>query len=93
MPSAPSTVYLMCLATSVVCAGLLLRTYLRTGARLLLWVAASFAFLALNNAFLVADMVIWPGPQIYLMPYRQLTSFLALGVLLYGFIMELDARG
>jgi len=92
MPSAPSTVYLMCLATSVVCAGLLLRTYLRTRTRLLLWVAASFGFLAVNNALLVADKVIWPGPEIYLAPYRQLATALALGVLLYGFVMEVDRR-
>lgn len=86
---APSTaVYLLCLATSCVCAGLLLRAYLRTRTKLLLWTAASFGFLALNNVFLVADMVVWPGPTVYLTPYRQGSLVLALGVLLYGFIME-----
>lgn len=88
---APSTaVYLLCLATSAVCAGLLLRSYLRRRTRLLLWTAASFAFLALNNVFLAADMVVWPGPEVDLTPLRQLSTALALGVLLYGFIMELE---
>lgn len=81
-------VYLLCLATSALCAGLLLRAYLRTRTKLLLWTAASFGLLALNNVFLVADMVIFPGPDVYLVPYRQVSTALALAVLLYGFIME-----
>lgn len=83
---APAAVYLLCLATSVVCAGLLFRAYGRSGAKLLLWTAIAFSFLSINNLFLVADMLVFP--DVYLTPARQLTSGLALAVLLYGFVWE-----
>lgn len=82
----PAVVYLLCLATSAVCAGLLARAWLRSRSRLLLWTAVSFAGLALNNLFLVADMVLFPTIDFWLL--RQASSAAALGVLLYGFIWE-----
>ncbi|MCR5878545.1 DUF5985 family protein [Phenylobacterium sp. J367] len=85
---APTAVYLLCLATSVVCAWLLFRAYGRSRTKLLLWTAVAFAFLALNNLFLVADKLIFP--DVYLTPARQLTSGLALAVLLYGFVWETE---
>jgi K+ transporter len=85
---APAAVYLLCLTTSVVCAGLLSRAYARSRAKLLLWTAVSFGFLALNNLFLVADMVVFPDA--YLTPLRQATSGLALAILLYGFVWETE---
>ncbi|HEY8614874.1 DUF5985 family protein [Phenylobacterium sp.] len=85
---APAAVYLLCLATSVVCAVLLFRAWRRSRSRLLLWTAASFGFLAVNNLFLVADMVVFP--DVYLTPARQLSSGLALAVLLYGFVWETE---
>lgn len=88
MSLAPTAVYLLCLATSMACAGLLLRAWRNSGAKLLLWTAISFVFLALNNLVLVADKVIFPDT--YLMPLRQLTAALAVGVLLYGFIWEAE---
>ena len=45
--------------------------------------------LALNNLLLFVDVVIFPV-EVDLLPYRQLTSLLAVGVLLYGFIWEAD---
>jgi len=85
---APTGVYLLCLATSNLCAGLLLRAYFKTRSRLLLWTAVSFVFLALNNLCLVADMVVFP--DVYLTPLRQATAVLAVAVLLYGFIWEVE---
>ena len=86
---APTAVYLLCLLTSTVCAGLLLRSYLRARSRLLLWTAASFGFLALNNLALVADEVLFPAADLLL--FRQITAILAIGVLLYGFIWEVES--
>jgi hypothetical protein len=83
---APKLVYFLCLATACLCAGLLLRAYLRTRARLLLWTAVSFVLLAFNNLFLVADMVIFP--EIYLTPMRQVTALGAVSVLIYAFVWE-----
>lgn len=84
----PTLVYLLCLVTSILCAGLLFRTYLRRRSQLLLWVAACFGFLALNNLALVADMVVFPTVDLWI--WRQVAALLALGVLLYGFIWQAD---
>lgn len=86
---APTAVYLLCLLTSTVCAGLLLRAYRRGRSRLLLWTAISFVFLALNNLALVADMVIFPSVDLWI--WRQISVMIALGVLLYGFIWEVES--
>lgn len=83
-----TTVYLLCLVTSGMCAGLLLRAYLRERSRLLLWVAVCFVFLALNNLALVADLVVFPTLDLWIL--RQVAAILALAVLLYGFVWEAD---
>jgi hypothetical protein len=49
-------VYLLCAATSIVCAILLIRGYRRARERLLLWSGACFIGLALNNVLLVIDL-------------------------------------
>ena len=82
-------VFLLCFATSVVCLILLVRSYLRTRTRLLLWSSLCFVFLALNNLLLFIDVVVFPV-EVDLLPYRQLTSLIGVSVLLYGFIWETD---
>lgn len=84
----PGLVYGLCLLASALCAGLLLRAWRQSRSRLLLWTATSFVFLAVNNLFLVADMVIFPN--VFLWPWRQAASLLAIGVLVYGFIWEAE---
>ena len=86
---APTIIYLLCLATSAVCAGLLIRSYRRNRVRLLLWSAACFVFLALNNLAVVVDILIFPT-SIDLTLLRLLTSFAGVFTLLYGFIWEVD---
>jgi hypothetical protein len=87
--SGPTVVYILCMLASMTCAGLLTRAWLSSRSRLLLWTAISFGFLALNNLLLVADLVIFVT-QVDLLPYRQITSGLAVVTLLYGFIWEVD---
>jgi hypothetical protein len=82
-------VYLLCIATSLVCLVLLARSYARTRMRLLLWSALCFVFLALNNLLLFVDVIVLPV-EVDLLPYRQLSSLIGVGVLLYGFIWEAD---
>jgi len=53
---APTAVYLLCVVTSTLCAGLLTRSYLRSGTQLLLWSALCFMMLALNNLLVVVDL-------------------------------------
>ncbi len=86
---APTAVYGLCLIASVVCAGLLLRSYRAGRSKLLLYTALGFIFLALNNLFLVGDMVVFP--EINLWPYRQAASIAAVAVLLYGFTFEVES--
>ena len=84
----PGAVYGLCLVTIALCAALLMRSYGRSRQPLLLWSAACFSLLAINNLLVVLDMVILTGVDLSLA--RQLTSLSAVGVLIYGFIWEVD---
>jgi hypothetical protein len=81
-------VYVLCFLASAVCAGLLVRTYARTGTKLLLWSASCFLLLATTNFVVVVDLIVLPA--IDLLPLRRLTTLGGIGVLLYGFIWESD---
>jgi hypothetical protein len=83
------TVYFLCFLSSALCAGLLVRSYLHNKTKLLLWSAACFVLLALNNLGLFVDLVLLPT-SIDLAPLRSLLGFAAVATLLYGFIWELD---
>jgi hypothetical protein len=85
---APSLVYGLCLVASAACAFLLLHAWRQTRSRLLFWTALGFVFLAVNNLFLVADMVLFPAVELW--PGRLLPSLAAVAVLLYGFIWEAE---
>jgi hypothetical protein len=82
-----ATVYVLCLIASTLCAGLLIRGALNRGSSLLMWSAACFCFLALNNLLVVVDLLLLPT-QVDLSLYRQLSNLAAVSTLLYGFIRE-----
>jgi hypothetical protein len=84
----PAAVYLLCFLTSSACALLLARTYRRTRARLLLWSALCFLFLAGNNLAIIFDLLILPDWDFRVA--RHLLSLAALGVLLFGFIWDME---
>ena len=84
----PTLVYTVALLTSLVCAFLLVRSYWQKRSRLLLWTAACFVLLAVNNLLVVADLLVLP--QVNLLPLRHLASLAAVSVLLFGFIWEAD---
>jgi hypothetical protein len=86
----PTIVYLLCFATSTACALLLARSYRRGGARLLLWSALCFLFLAANNVVVVLDLLVLTDWN-FQIP-RLLLSLAAVGVLLFGFIWDLEAE-
>lgn len=79
-------VYVLCAATSALCAALLLRGYRRTGARLLFWSALCFAGLALNNVMLIVDVRIVTA--IDLSTWRMLPAVAGTALLLYGLVWE-----
>jgi hypothetical protein len=81
-------VFLLCLATCILCLVLLSLGYLRTRNRLLLWTAACFVFLAINSGLVVLDVLVFP--EIDLRLYRQVATVAALSILLWGFIWEAD---
>jgi hypothetical protein len=82
-------VYVLCTATSIACAVLLLRAYARSRARFLFWSGLCFAFLAINNALLYVDLALTP-PEVDLRIYRHATSLAGLLLLLYGLIWEAE---
>ena len=84
----PAIVYLLCFLTSAACAGLLLRNYRLTGARLLLWSGLCFLLLAANNLLVVFDLLVLPDLDMRV--ERLLLALAALAVLLFGFIWDLE---
>ena len=64
---------------------LLVRSYLATRTRLLLWSALCFSGLALNNLILVIDKA---TPEIDLSLVRSLPALVGMLLLLYGLIWE-----
>jgi hypothetical protein len=88
MSALAPTVYLLCLASSAVCAGLLARHYARSQIRLLLWASLCFALLAVNNLLVVLDLMVITSVDLSIV--RLLAALGAVSILLYGFIWELD---
>ncbi len=82
------TVYLLCFLTSFAAMVLLYRSYLQHETRLLLWSALAFVALAVNNLLLFVDIVVLPS--VNLLPLRYLSALIAVGLMLYGFVWELD---
>ena len=81
-------VYILCAATSAACAVLLLRGFLRSRARFLLWSGLCFAMLALNNALLFVDLVLITDRDLQL--WRSAAALTGLALLLYGLIWEAE---
>jgi hypothetical protein len=81
-------VYTLCFLTSSACAWLLMRNYRRTGARLLLWSALCFLFLALNNFVVILDLLVLP--EFDFRVARLALALAAVSVLLFGFIWDLE---
>jgi hypothetical protein len=82
----PQAVYILCALTSLACAVLLFRGYLRSRVRILLWSTLCFVFLFINNVFLYLDVVVFP--LVYLTPYRDASSFLAAAILVWGLVWD-----
>ena len=81
-----TAVYTLCALTSLACAVLLLRGYLRSRARLLLWSGLCFAGLAANNVLLLIDKRVVPTMDLSL--WRSLPALAGVAVLLYGLVWE-----
>ncbi len=80
-------VYLLCAATSITCAVLLVRAYRGSRTKLLLWSGLAFVGLAANNVLLFVDLVLLPT-SIDLSVWRNVVALAALAVLLFGLVWE-----
>ena len=81
-----NTIYVLCAATSVLCAVLLIRGYRRSGARLLMWSAICFIGLALNNILLLVDLRVMLAVD--LSAWRLVPAVVGAGALLYALVWE-----
>jgi len=79
-------VYVLCAATSLACAVLLLRSYREQRVALLLWSGLCFVGFTLGNAALILDRVVMPASDLWLL--RSLPVLAGLGVLVYGMIWD-----
>lgn len=79
-------VYLLCAATSIVCAVLLFRGYRLSRTRLLFWASLCFVGLAINNVGLFIDLIVLP--EIDLFWWRTVPALGGMLILLYGLISE-----
>jgi hypothetical protein len=83
-----AAVFIACALTSALCVVLLVRGYVATRSRLLLWSSLGFVGLALNNIVLVVDRVLFPDLDLSLV--RTLPALLGVAVLLFGCIWDAD---
>lgn len=82
-------IYALCALTAMAAAGLLLRAYLRTRFRLLLWSGLCFVALTVSNVLLVLDRIVFQTTD--LATWRLTASFVAVLLLVAGLILEGDA--
>lgn len=78
-------IYTLCALTAFACAFLIIRSYLRSRLRLLLWSGLCFSGMFINNVILVIDRVL-TGPEVDLLTWRLVVALVALLPLLFGLI-------
>ncbi|MBX9567593.1 MAG: hypothetical protein K2X77_01805 [Candidatus Obscuribacterales bacterium] len=78
--------YLLCALASIVCFAFLVRAYLRTRVRLLLWSTVCFFFLTVQNIVLFTDLVLVPSTDLSM--YRMVSGLIGSFSLLFGLIWE-----
>lgn len=82
-------IYLLCAATSLVAAGLLLRYYLARRTPLLLWSTVGFLGLAVNNVLVYADLVLF-ARVVDLSLVRTIVGAAGMLAMVYGLIWKAD---
>ncbi len=81
-------VHALCALTSMACAAMLVRAYLRSRVRLLMWSSLCFVGIAANSILLFVDLTLLPD-AIDLSIWRSLTAIAGLLVLIYGLLWDI----
>jgi hypothetical protein len=81
-------IYGLCSLTAFLCAWLLLRAYLQSRYRLLLWGGLCFVGLTLNNVLVILDEFFVPFTDLF--TWRLVAAFVSLQILLYGLIWDAE---
>ena len=81
-------VYLLCGATSLLCAIMLLRGYRNSGVSLLFWSGLCFIGLTIDNVMLYVDQILIHDVTLYLA--RTLPGLIGLVLLIYGMVWDRD---
>ena len=79
-------IYSLCALTALACAWMLLRTYARSGYKLLLWGGLCFIGLTVNNVLVIVDKLF--VPYVDLSTWRLVFALAAVLVFLYGLIWD-----
>jgi len=79
-------IYLLCAATSLGVAAMLLRQYLRVRTRLVLWSFLCFTGLAVNNVLVYIDLVMYTGVDLSV--YRSAAGAAGMLMMVYGLVWE-----
>ena len=82
-------IFALCALTALACAALLLRGYLRTRFRLLLWSGLCFVGLTANNVLLLLDKLVFT--QLDLSTWRLLLGLVSVLLLVGGLVLESDS--
>ena len=80
-------IYSLCALVAALCTFLLLRGWLASSYRLLLWTGLCFGGLTITNVLLFVDKIILP-PEIDLSLPRLIVTLASMGVLLYGLVWD-----
>ena len=80
-------VYLLCAATSCLCAVLLLRGYGKSRVGLLFWSGLCFIGLAIDNVLLYVDLEVIPTLDVITI-WRRLPALASMALLVYGLVWE-----
>jgi hypothetical protein len=83
----PGIIYILCAATSLLCAVMLFRGYYRSGVRLLFWSGLCFLGLMLDNILLYVDLHVL-GEDFSLIIWRKVPGLIAVMLLLFGLVWE-----
>ena len=76
-------VYILCAATSILCAVLLFRSYRASRTKLLFWSSLCFVGLAINNVMLILDLYVVSTDLFFA---RTIVALGAMAMLIYGLI-------